>query len=835
MNRKIFIFLIVAMVIVFGFAGARFAVASTNLDAAFKPVLATPGVVRGIAPLPDKKIVIIGDFSSVNGVPCKKIARLNMDGSVDSTFHPTAAIDMTRIDAVAVQSDGKILIGGYLTHFGETQSQRYLFRLNTDGSWDESFSAGGYVYKTATSFGIDNVVRTIQIDSSGKILVGGDFTLPRHGIARLNSDGTEDTTFDPGTGANGSVSHIVLQSSGQIIIGGSFTSVNKTAKVGIARLTSNGDLDATAFGAGVSGGSVLALAVQSDDKVLVAGNFSAAAGADVSKIARFLADGTLDSSFAPIINSDTGSMIGSYLEEITSLAAYGDYLFVGGWNPVMYFNGRPTGHNATIYTLRKDTGHFVSYVPFQGKPTDVWALAKRSDGSIVAGGSFTRLDGISDQGLYPGLCRLTGEYFQPDASFRPVVGGQANVNTLTVHADGKIVVGGDFYLAEGVPRPGVARFNSDGSLDQTFTPPVTAGGTVADILLQDDGKLVIGGSFYSIAGDDYKDIALLSTAGIVEASAYVGGVKSLAWYPGGKIIAVTSWSPGIKRLSATLAIEGEADFNPGGGISNSQQPDYEFDRANTAAVQPDGKILVGGSFSSFNGIARQNIVRLNADGSVDAGFVSPSFTVFNFRSEIFSIALQPDGKIIVAGRFSTVGGVASPSIARLNANGTVDATFHSPFGDTGSTAYKVYVQPDGKILVGGEIQLIDGANIYNGLVRLNADGSRDVTFNVSLAGAVKRMFLYPATSRGASRLLVGGLFDAVNETFRAGLARFLLVQEGLGDVDHDSTVTLSDAIRVLRMLVNAETASLFLDADVNNDQRIGLEEAIYILQTLADL
>jgi uncharacterized delta-60 repeat protein len=321
----------------------------------------------------------------------------------------------------------------------------------------------------------------------------------------------------------------------------------------------------------------------------------------------------------------------------------------------------------------------------------------------------------------------------------------------------------------------------------------------------------------------------------MEASAYVSGVKSLAWYPGGKIMAVTSWSPGIKRLSATLAIEGAADFNPGGGISSSQQPDYEFDRANTAAVQPDGKILVGGSFSSFNNIARQNIVRLNADGSLDAGFASPSFTVSNFRSEIFSIALQPDGKIIVAGRFSTVGGVASPNIARLNANGTVDAAFHSPFGDQGSTAYKVYVQPDGKILVGGAIQLIDGVNIYKSLIRLNADGSRDVTFNVSLAGAVKSMFLYPATSRGASRLLVGGSFDAVNETFRAGLARFLLVQEGLGDVDHDSAVTLIDAIRVLRMLVNAETASLFLDADVNNDQRIGLEEAIFILQTLADL
>ena len=165
MHRRISVFFMLALVTAAVFLGARLAGASTTLDAAFKPVLATPGVVRGIAPLPDGKIIVIGDFTSIGGNPCKKIARLNLDGSVDTAFQLTTEIDVTRIDAVAVQSDGKILIGGYLTHYGETRSHAYLFRLNADGSRDTSFNAGGYDYETQTSYGIDDRVRAIQIDS----------------------------------------------------------------------------------------------------------------------------------------------------------------------------------------------------------------------------------------------------------------------------------------------------------------------------------------------------------------------------------------------------------------------------------------------------------------------------------------------------------------------------------------------------------------------------------------------------------------------------------------------------------------------------------------------
>jgi uncharacterized delta-60 repeat protein len=198
-----------------------------------------------------------------------------------------------------------IEVGGSLNYYGMTASKANLFRLNADGSWDNSFDAGGYIYATQSAYGIDNIVRAISVDADGKILVGGDFTAPRNHIARLNPDGSEDTTFDPGSGANGKVTHISRQSTGAIIIGGAFSRVNGTAKAGIARLSANGALDVNAFGAGVVGGSLLALTVQADDKILAGGDFTTAAGQAASKLIRFNADGTWDSAFQPIINDSS--------------------------------------------------------------------------------------------------------------------------------------------------------------------------------------------------------------------------------------------------------------------------------------------------------------------------------------------------------------------------------------------------------------------------------------------------------------------------------------------------------------------------------------------------
>ena len=110
------------------------------------------------------------------------------------------------------------------------------------------------------------------------------------------------------------------------------------------------------------------------------------------------------------------------------------------------------------------------------------------------------------------------------------------------------------------------------------------------------------------------------------------------------------------------------------------------------AVQADGKILVGGNFTTIGGQARNYIARLNADGTADATF-NP-----NANSDVYSLAVQADGKILVGGGFTTIGGQARNYIARLNADGTADATFNP---NANSDVFSLAVQADGKILVGG--------------------------------------------------------------------------------------------------------------------------------------
>ena len=746
------------------FLQGHVALSTTLIDKDFNPVLSSAGSITGIVPLSSNKILVYGSFTTINGTPCKNIACLNADGSVDTGFQVSGDISVGAIYAAARQADGKILIGGNLMYYSASRIQSYLFRLNHDGSRDSAFDAGGTnLTPPYEPYGINNVVRAICVDGNGKIIVGGDFSKPTSHIARLNADGSADNTFDPGEGPDGAVTHIAMQSTGHIIAGGSFALVNGTAKSGIVRLNANGSLDSAAFGTGVSGGSLMALAVQPDNRVLIGGSFDYASGVLASIMARFSTSGELDTAFNPFVRG--------HLHEVTSLTASADYIFVGGWDPVMYFEGQPTDRKASIYVLQAGTGGYHAAFEFWGKPkgkSDLWALGIRTDGSLVAGGNFIqRDDGNDHQEYYPGLCLLRIPFQSLDQAFKPIVGGQADIRTIGLQADGKIIIGGTFYRINGNVQWGLGRLNHDGTFDATLPSPGTLAGRVGALLSPKNGRIPVAGAF-SFVEDGYivsrNQLVLLNETGAEMFSAYLNAGNEMAWYPGNKVVVATQWSPGIRRFNDDLSED--ANFQPGTGVSNAQQPDLEFDRANAVAVQPDGKILLAGSFSSFSGLAADDIIRLNADGSRDNTFTSPGFTVFNFRHEIFSIAIQPDGKILPAGRFSTVGGVLCPTVTRLNPDGTRDETFNSPFANSGATAYSTRIQADGKILVGGSMQIVEGNKNYNSLIRMNPNGSRDTSFNASLTGTVRCIVTKD------DMILAGGSFEAADGIARQGLVRY---------------------------------------------------------------
>jgi uncharacterized delta-60 repeat protein len=303
--------------------------------------------------------------------------------------------------------------------------------------------------------------------------------------------------------------------------------------------------------------------------------------------------------------------------------------------------------------------------------------------------------------------------FNEDGKVTTNLGDNAGVQSIAIQADGKIVVAGrignrdngDFALV---------RYNPDGSLDATLdgdgkvTTDVGANDHVSSVVIQSDGKIVVTGSSHD--GID-------------------GGFALVRYNPDGSLD--TTFSEGALTPNGTVTTDFRGSV--GGG---------------SATIQPDGKILVAGTsyiesnFSDFT--SSFALARYNSDGSLDATFNENGVLTTSFLSGYLnqeggeSVAIQPDGKIVVAGysnRDITVGDVDIDfALARYNPDGSLDTTFNEDgkvITDLGFPAIgkSVAIQPDGKIVVSGYTTSETGASHDFALVRYDKDGSLDETFN----------------------------------------------------------------------------------------------------------
>ena len=304
-----------AMLLWQGLAGAALAQANWMPDPGFS---VSTYAVDNIISLPSGKVLINGPFSGVNGTPTEGVALLNTDGTVDASFQAPGLLNGRSVYSLAMQPDGKVLIGGDFDQLYGASPRNRIARLNVDGTLDATFDPGT---------GANDEVLRLALQSDGKVLIGGRFTevggVARNRIARLNANGTLDATFDPGTGTNGTPWHLALQPDGKVLIGGSFTEVNGVARNRIARLNANGTLDA-AFNPGTgTNGAPRHLALQPDGKVLIGGEFTEVDGVARNRIARLNANGTLDTTFNPGAGAD-------YIVNSVSVQPDGKVL-IGGW------------------------------------------------------------------------------------------------------------------------------------------------------------------------------------------------------------------------------------------------------------------------------------------------------------------------------------------------------------------------------------------------------------------------------------------------------------------------------------------------------------------------
>jgi uncharacterized delta-60 repeat protein len=279
------------------------------------------------------------------------------------------------------------------------------------------------------------------------------------------------------------------------------------------------------------------------------------------------------------------------------------------------------------------------------------------------------------------------------------------INTLAVQPDGRVLVGGLFQTFQGTNLSGLARVNPDGTLDTNFYAYVGASDFVETLVVQPDGKILVGGGFYTLNGQSQLCLGRLNPDGTLDpnfTNQASSSVTSMAIQPYGKTLLVgyfTSLANSNRLYIARLNADGSLDntFNPG-----ANNPVY------CLALQPDGKILAAGSFTTLGNQNRNYIGRLKPDGTVDSSF-NPSA-----NGNIYSMVLQADGKIIIGGNFTTVGGQTRIFLARLNTDGTTDPQFN-PYPQNSINC--LALQADGNVLVGGDFSSIAEQNRY-GVARL---------------------------------------------------------------------------------------------------------------------
>jgi uncharacterized delta-60 repeat protein len=353
-----------------------------------------------------------------------------------------------------------------------------------------------------------------------------------------------------------------------------------------------------------------------------------------------------------------------------------------------------------------------------------------------------------------------------DYSFQAVP-PEGVVNKILVLPDGKIMVGGSFFDYAGTQRQGLVRLHPDGTLDTDWNSGVYGlNGTVYDMEVMPDGRIVIGGNIISYNGISCGNLARLHPDGTLDGTFTVpygainGIVLQLELHLDDKVVAAGEFQhcygisqPHIARFNYNGSLDGSFDIGEG-----------FYATVRGLKVLPDWRIMAVGDFNMFDQNTCMYMARLNSDGTYDSSFAAdPGLhgTLCHGRA----VDAQPDGKILIAGAFTHHAGQPANDLIRLHTDGSRDQSFVSPFSPW-ANVNAVEVLPDGKILVGGEFT----SGFYwpavaapARFVRLELDGSWDSSLPLATGfteGTENVAFIKDMSTDAEGRILVGGMFGA---------------------------------------------------------------------------
>jgi uncharacterized delta-60 repeat protein len=633
------------------------------------------GEVLDIIVVSGNKIIAAGNISSYNNAVVNNLIQIKTNGTLESTFNAGGAGVNGTVYSLALQSNGKILVGGNVTTFNNIPVN-YIFRINSNGSYDNSFVNNGEI--------IANAVKTIAIQPDGKILAGCTV------VSRLNSNGTVDASFnyyEANANIIDGINKIVLQNDGKFIMitGQAKSRFFDLEEKKIFRRNSNGTNDDTfLYELQYINENIYSIALNGNGKILLGQEFISSFGRPGYGKASSVHEGLLKTNL--ICYNSNGSIndtfnIATSIKGVngnvkTSTTQADGKLLVGG--SFTNYNGELSKY---LVRLNADgTRDYGFNIGSTGANNTIISIALQADGKIVICGHFTKYNNKAANGI----ARLNSNG-SLDTTFNfPGIGVYSSLFKISVAKDQKIYFSSDQYGKT------IAKLNIDGSFDLSFncllkyhqSGMTYVFGKTYCITHQDDGKIVLGGFFDQIG--PYPTGYNATPANIVRIN------------ENGSLDSTFLAFPNFFYYNNSYGFVGFDGYS----YSTAQGFDgYVY----STAIQPNGKILVGGRYTKFKTFLNtknvNNITRLNSDGNIDTTFnVGGS----GFNGTVSSISILPNGKILVSGSFSSYNNIAVSNIVRLKENGSYDSSFNLNLSAANAAVYAISANLDNsKIIIGG--------------------------------------------------------------------------------------------------------------------------------------
>ena len=645
-----------------------------NVDYEYQqPTVSNPnpgpnGPVYSLAVQTDGMTVLGGAFTQVDGKVYNRIARMQSVGVADTAFNPGYGANGT-VYAVAMTPDNRIVVGGAFTRM-DTSNHAGITRLRANGDVDPAFNPGAGV--------VNGTVRALAVQGDGRIIMGGDFTTvgatARGRLARLNTNGLVDVGFAPA--ADAPVYAVALQPDGRVLVGGAFTNIAGTVRRSIARLMSNGVVDASFTGVANLAGPVNAIAVQADGGIVVGGAFTNAVGiTNGAYLVRLNQDGTIDASF------NTGSGLKEGFRSLASdskdpAAAAAPVVYMPPMPRIV--GGHPTTVNQFPYQVAIINNPYTAQNIWNDQFCGGSILSSRW---ILTAAHCMYGQQASGVAVAVGVTDLThpqpGRVFLVDRIIvHPAYNAATTQNDVAlIHLTEAIDFAGSYVAA---PVPIVTPADAAAGLTSTGTiATITGWGNTSGSSVVYPTNLYVASvpitatSAYT-AGSITPDMIM---AGYVQ-----GGVDTCQGDSGGPLVVtngvgvikqagITSWGNGCARAGYPGVYTRVSYFYNWITTNTASAPvdpgnPVQYAAVNAVAIDAHGRIIIGGNFTNYNGTPRNYFARVARSGGLDFMFNIGS----GANDMVRAVAVQPDTAVFIGGDFTVVNEIPRNRFARIHGN-----------------------------------------------------------------------------------------------------------------------------------------------------------------------